>query len=128
VREFLSRNNFYKVDIHGCAVGLTNASGELPIKKPWTIATNCPVLKCALSTQRCPGPGQHPKHAQCRGAEAKRSEDYTPLFASLVHEAFLNRATAVALYGAACLTAPPAPRDPPPGPLGRRRRWSRAGR
>eukprot|EP00971_Amphidinium_carterae_P242165 4808428-Amphidinium_carterae.5 len=43
VKPFLKYHHLKKVDFHGCAVGLKSRSG-LPIKKPWTLATNCLAL------------------------------------------------------------------------------------
>eukprot|EP00971_Amphidinium_carterae_P166209 3294343-Amphidinium_carterae.1 len=39
VKSFLKYHHLKKVDFHGCAVGLKSKSG-VPIKKPWTLATN----------------------------------------------------------------------------------------
>ena len=72
---------------HGCAVGLVSQPGGLPITKPWTIATNHENLFSAFDGRFCPGPKVHPVHQTCEGKHTKRTEEYTDLFARMVHSA-----------------------------------------
>ena len=73
----------------GCAVGLQDDAG-VPIAKPWRMVTNSVTMYDVLDSCRCPGPTVHPKHAECQGHYAPRSEGYTPALARKVHAAFLK--------------------------------------
>ena len=68
-------------------VGITNAEG-VPIKKPWRVATSSPRIWGALHAIKC----NHEKHAQCRGAACKATEDYSPMLADKIHNAFAKEA------------------------------------
>ena len=88
-----------KVNMHGCAAGLTSAKDNTPIKKPWTVASTSPAIIDTLSKFQCPGKEMHPVHSPCAGAETKRTELYTPDMADAIHsaiqeEALSQRATA----------------------------------
>ena len=56
----------------------------MPIKKPWTIATNCPYLVYLLP-RFCDGCHEH---APCQGVDTKVTEGYTPQLVSLIHKAW----------------------------------------
>ena len=60
-------------DFDGCAVGLKSTSG-VPIRKPWTVATNHEKLGTRLSQFRCKCTM---KHYPGRGEDLKRTEEYT---------------------------------------------------
>ena len=66
-----------KAHCRGCAMGLMD-DANLPIAKPWHIATNDLRIEATLDKQRCPGKEAHPVHSECQGKYAKRSESYTP--------------------------------------------------
>ena len=88
-----------KVNMHGCAAGLTSSKDNVPIKKPWTVASTSPAIIDALNKFQCPGKELHPVHSPCSGAETKRTELYTPDMADAIHsaireEALSQRATA----------------------------------
>ena len=73
-----------KYELDGCAVGVIATARKyrgLPIKKGWTIATDCPELGSALGECRCDCQG---KHAPCAGVDTKKTENYTPQMATLV--------------------------------------------
>ena len=79
VIDFCDKYQLQFAKCHGCAFGLKSVSSQVPIKKPWTIATNDGVLFRAIREFVCPGPAVHPIHAPCAGADTKISEGYTPL-------------------------------------------------
>ena len=64
------------------------SSAHLLIAKPWHTNTNGPVIWQAMNAQRCPGKAGHPRHSECQGKYAKRSENYTPAMARLIHKAW----------------------------------------
>ena len=64
----------------------------LPIKKPWRIATNSPIIGRAFSV-RCCG---HPIHAPCQGKDTSHTEGYSQVFAYTFHKAL--RAHCKVLY------------------------------
>ena len=76
VNEFVSEYELDKTRFHGCALGLKNAAG-LPVKKPWTIATNDDEVYFEMLKYQCPGSGCHPTHAQCNAQTAADSANYT---------------------------------------------------
>ena len=81
-----------KVNMHGCAAGLTSAKDNTPIKKPWTVASTSPAIIDTLSKFQCPGKELHPVHSPCAGAETKRTELYTPDMADAIHSAIQGEA------------------------------------
>ena len=85
VKALLLLLGLQRIEIHGCMLGLT-ASDGLPIKKPWYIATNCSELLSMLKGKVCKG--HHERHTPCQGSETKRTEQYTPELARIVHDAF----------------------------------------
>ena len=55
VRAHMEEMEYRFLYIHGCMYGLRSiarATKGLPIKKPWTIATDCPNLRTCLN-KRC---------------------------------------------------------------------------
>ena len=66
------------------AVGIVNADG-IPLKKPWSVATNVKLLGNTLSKFkcRCTSP-----HAQGRGQSLKNTENYTFKLIDAIHAAF----------------------------------------
>ena len=65
-------------------VGIRNKD-EIPIKKPWTIATNLLSLGCELSKFQC---DHSHEHVQGRGKDLKATERYTFIMTDLVHSVF----------------------------------------
>ena len=85
VKALLALLGLQRIEILGCMLGLT-ASDGLPIKKPWYSATNCLELISMLKGKVCKG--HHERHTPCQGSETKRTEQYTPELARIVHDAF----------------------------------------
>ena len=84
IRKWLESHELSKVTFDGCRLGLKDSRGT-PVKKPWRIATSCKVIVKAFKNKTCRGGHSH---AKC----LKESEDYTPKFALLVHQAFALQA------------------------------------
>ena len=82
-----------KFNIHGCAVNLKDET-NVPIKKPWTIATSSPSVAKRLSGLKCPGPDHHPEHRPCAGKLTKMTEGYTDVLTDILHQAFRDEAVA----------------------------------
>lgn len=80
-------------NIHGCAVNLKDET-NVPIEKPWTIATSSPSLEKRLSGLKCPGPDHHPEHRPCAGKLTKTTQGYTNVLIDIVHQAFCDEAIA----------------------------------
>jgi hypothetical protein len=89
VKSWLLRHCFDRIDLDGCAFGLIGQNDHKgkPIKKPWTLASNCQST-LALFDRKCPGPKEHPDHGKCEGNETKLTEDYTWPMANIAHMAF----------------------------------------
>ena len=87
------------VNIHGCAMGLTDQHGN-PVKKPWSIATTSPSMVHRLEPRVCPGPQHHPAHTPCAGKITKMTEGYTDVMAELVHSAIQDDALLKRAHGA----------------------------
>jgi hypothetical protein len=79
-----------KAKFHGCSMGLVEDHTNLPIMKPWTIATDDVHLYAAMHGRTCPGPSVHPIHAPCTGKNAKKSELYTDEMVSDILSAHEN--------------------------------------
>ena len=77
--------NLQFVDFDGCMLGLTSIYDDKPIKKPWRIATNDTVIAKAFEGFLCQG---HAEHHPCAGKDTKLTENYTPLFVDMLHNAF----------------------------------------
>ena len=54
VIEMLGALTLLEVRFHGCTLGLVGRDGG-PIKKPWTICTDCAQIRDAFLEMRCPG-------------------------------------------------------------------------
>ena len=87
VKMLVRAHSLVRADFEGCALGLTSIVSYKPIKKPWTVKTNCPLIASSLSRFRCNGSHEH---APCAGPDTRRSEDYTDMFAKVVHVALAN--------------------------------------
>ena len=84
------------VDFHGCMFGpksIAKSTKGWPIKKPWSVATDCaPLLrtldrKCAGGYwHRDPRTGQRTLHASCSGVNTKMTEGYTDEIAKAIHQ------------------------------------------
>ena len=96
VWEQMTGMSYKFVDFHGCMFGLKSivkSTKDWPIKKPWSVATDClPLLrtlnrKCrggywhydSVTGKRCP-------HAECSGVNTKMTEEYTDEMAKAVHQ------------------------------------------
>ena len=71
VQNFMMQHGMVKANLDGCAMGLKSRKTGMPIRKPWTVASNCPALIHARDGRLCPGPDYHPEHTTCRGQDAK---------------------------------------------------------
>ena len=65
--------NLVAYSFEGCAVGL-RGKDELPITKPWTVATNHEGIGLALSRFRCSCTSDH---AEGRGRHLRETQSYT---------------------------------------------------
>ena len=85
---------YHYLEIHGCMYGLRSiarATRGLPIRKPWSIATDCVSLGTYLN-KTCRGywhvdevTGKKVAHASCSGVNTEVSEGYTDEMAVAVH-------------------------------------------
>ena len=89
----------------------TKNSDGIPIKKPWTIATDLPSLGYELSKFQC---DHSYEHVQGRGKDLKATERYTFKMTDLVHSVF-RTATFEAhhVIAAVCLRSPATMAGPP---------------
>ena len=87
VDKFLNDLQLRKVRIDGCALGLTDEKG-IPIRKPWTIATNDTYLFRKFQNKVCPGTQQHPEHCPAAGKYTKMTENYTDKMVKIIHKAW----------------------------------------
>ena len=87
VKRAMQHFNLELYDFDGCMYGiksiLPKTSGT-PIRKPWRIATNCPIIGKAFSV-KCDG--SH-SHTPCEGGDTKQTENYSRRFADRFHRAF----------------------------------------
>jgi hypothetical protein len=74
VKDFINEHNLKFVRFDGCVLGIKSRSGK-PILKPWKVASTLDELVQGFGKYRC---DQKHDHAQCRGADAKLSEAYSP--------------------------------------------------
>ena len=87
VQQFVREYGLQSVYVDGCMFGLVSIHGStsgIPIRKPWRIDTNSPVLMQHLA-RVCDG--SH-AHTSCAGADTKESEGYTDDMVAAVHQAF----------------------------------------
>jgi hypothetical protein len=90
VRAFLESRGMSKVNFDGCFFGLTSKSTHMPIKKPWTFATDNPEILTLFEGCKCPG---HSNHSQCEGKDTKLTENYTIHLCLRLHKAISQSAT-----------------------------------
>ena len=109
----MSKMCYEWVHFHGCRFGLKSiARGTKgrPIKKPWTVATDCEELRTSLD-RKCPGGKWHVdsetgnvvEHAPCSGVNTKITEGYTDEMAKAIHRGHCNH-MANAIKCQPCLT------------------------
>lgn len=53
VAKFFDAKRLITYNFHGCMVGIKNKDNDVPIKKPWTIATDMQTLGIELSRYQC---------------------------------------------------------------------------
>ena len=105
VQRLLNRYGMKLYDFDGCAVGLKSSSG-LPIRKPWTVATNHEALGNRLAQFRCKCTV---KHQPGRGEDLKRTEEYTFKMTDAIHRILRARPTVACIPQvpcACCITRP----------------------
>ena len=88
VKDLINRVGLKPVTFHGCQLGIESinpATEGMPIKKPWTIYTNCEGILKRFIKYQCDGSHEH---AECRGVDAKNTENYSEKFVQLVHQGF----------------------------------------
>ena len=96
VQEHFEEMGYDSVDFHGCMFGLVSivkSTKGWPIKKPWSVATDCTTLLTTLDRQ-CTGgywhvdalTGRRVPHAQCSGINTKMTEGYTDEMAKAIHQ------------------------------------------
>ena len=105
VQRLLIRYGMKLYDFDGCAVGLKSSSG-LPIRKPWTVATNHEALGNRLAQFRCKCTV---KHQPGRGEDFKRTEEYTFKMTDAIHRILRARPTVACIPQvpcACCITHP----------------------
>ena len=104
VKTFLAKHNLVRAIFHGCAYGLVSKAAStlgMPIKKPWTVATNSAALRAVLD-RHC---SKDHEHIQCGGTDLRRTEEYTDELVDVIHDGFANHLRG-AHRGAACHHAP----------------------
>ncbi len=88
VMKLINDYGLRRVNFHGCALGVKSILPQtkgMPIKKPWTIFTNCDEIVKGFEGKLC---SKDHEHAECRGKDAKHTETYSSEFASILHRAF----------------------------------------
>ena len=93
VQRVLAKYGMKLYDFDGCAVGLKSTSG-IPIRKPWTVATNHEKLGARLSQFRCKCTV---KHYPGRGEDLKRTEEYTFRMTDAIHQVLRKHPVAACL-------------------------------
>ena len=87
VKRAMQKFGLELYDFDGCMYGIKSILPKTlgtPIKKPWRIATNCPIIGKAFSV-KCDG--SH-SHTPCEGGDTKQTEHYSRRFADRFHKAF----------------------------------------
>ena len=87
VVEFIHSQGLQSVYLDGCMFGLVSQHGSSagqPIRKPWRVDTNSPVL-CQHLARVCDG--SH-SHVPCQGSDTKDTEGYTDELVACIHKAF----------------------------------------
>ena len=85
VAKFFDAKRLITYNFHGCMVGIKNKDNDVPIKKPWTIATDMQTLGNELSRYQCDNSHDH---VQGRGQDLKPTERYTFVMTDLIHSVF----------------------------------------
>ena len=84
VVRFIEDQGLLMYDFDGCMVGTKDEKGN-PIKKPWSIATDCGLVGMELSRFKC---DDSHNHVQGRGSSLRHTESYTELMVDTIHHAF----------------------------------------
>ena len=95
VKRALRKYHLLTQDFHVCMFGVTGSTPTTrsrPILKPWTVATNCGVLRQHLDRQCTTfrSQGCHPDgrlHAICQGADTKATQSYPDDMVKAIHTA-----------------------------------------
>ena len=86
VISLINRLQLKEANFHGCYFGLTSVIDPSRfMKKPWKLLTNCEPLYRAFNGCLCP---KTHEHAECRGKDAKASENYNEHIVKLIHKSF----------------------------------------
>jgi hypothetical protein len=86
VIELSERMQFREANFHGCFFGvMSKIEPDKFLKKPWKLLTNCEPLFHAFDGCLCP---KSHEHAECRGKDAKNSEQYNEQIVKLIHKAW----------------------------------------
>ncbi len=95
-----------QVNFDGCYFGHQSTDHHLPIRKPWTFATDNPAVYTAFQGCKCPG---HSQHQPCEGSQTKGTENYTPSMVSKLHQALAKSAHRISHHkkGAPAFAAAP---------------------
>ena len=126
VLVFLRIFGLKKVNFDGCAVGLKSiarATKGMPIKKPWSMATDVDEIVSRFEKLTCDG--SH-VHAPCQGVDTPNSENYTEQHARELHLAHqeyclnyyhnkVNVDIKQCLLGYSQESPPPVAEEPPVG-------------
>ena len=110
VAQFMNSRQLIAYHFHGCMVGMMNKDG-IPIKKPWTVATDMISLGCELSKFQC---DHSHEHVQGRGKDLKATEKYSFRMTDRIHSAFRSATfEARNSIAAVCLRSPLTMAGPP---------------
>ena len=82
---FMEKHKLKTVKFHGCMLGVVSRKTQTPIKKPWTIATNCEEIIQEFNKFKC---DKTHEHAPCAGQDTKLTENYSKPFAAAFHRGF----------------------------------------
>ena len=85
VESLVRQYDLIKFRVDGCAVGVVDHAGA-PLFKSWCIASN---VICMNTVERHLCDGKH-EHGASRGTALREAENYTPVFARAIHEAWKN--------------------------------------
>ena len=83
VQSLVKQYSLIKFRVDGCAVGVVDHAGA-PLLKSWCVASNV-ICMNILEKHLCDG--KH-EHGMARGVALKEAENFTPLLASTIHEAW----------------------------------------
>ena len=102
VKRLIERLGLVPYHFDGCAVGL-KGKDNLPIKKPWTVATTHEEIGKALSEFQC---SCNMQHAEGRGKFLRETQSYTYVMTDAIHAAFRSRSQAISTCCIAALIRP----------------------